>query len=116
MRPIFRFSRARALSHLNHTHAHSLTFKRKLVMLYFFSLVLSQVRTTVTTRKRSGNAEETFVTMTYCGPVLTLWGDDDAFLPPETNVEVSLTISLSLCMCGLNENVAQARAHARAEA
>lgn len=46
-----------------------------------------EVRTTVMTRKRSGNAEETFVTMTYCGPVLTLWGQDDAFLPPQTNIE-----------------------------
>jgi len=38
-------------------------------------------------RTRSGSGEDTFVTMTYCGPILTIWGKHDAFLPPETNVE-----------------------------
>jgi len=46
-----------------------------------------EVRKVVKTRKRSGPGSESFVTMTYCGPMLTLWGQHDAFLPPETNVE-----------------------------
>jgi pimeloyl-ACP methyl ester carboxylesterase len=36
---------------------------------------------------RTGTSEETYVTSTYCGPVLTIWGKGDAYLPPETNVE-----------------------------
>jgi hypothetical protein len=39
-------------------------------------------------RTRTGAGEETFVTQTYCGPILTIWGMDDGFLPPETNIQV----------------------------
>jgi len=50
--------------------------------------IWEQVREVVPKRTRSGSGEDTFVTMTYCGPILTIWGKHDAFLPPETNVEV----------------------------
>jgi len=46
-----------------------------------------EMKTVVPTRKRTGPGSESFVTMTYCGPMLTLWGQHDAFLPPETNIE-----------------------------
>ena len=38
-------------------------------------------------RTRTGAGEETFVTQTYCGPILTIWGMDDGFLPPDTNIQ-----------------------------
>jgi pimeloyl-ACP methyl ester carboxylesterase len=46
-----------------------------------------ELRTVVTKRGRTGTSEESFITMTYCGPILTIWGSGDAYLPPETNVE-----------------------------
>lgn len=46
-----------------------------------------EIRTVVAKRGRTGTSEETFVTSTYCGPILTIWGRGDAYLPPETNVE-----------------------------
>ena len=45
------------------------------------------MREVVQKRTRSGAGEDVFVTMTYCGPVLAIWGSEDGFLPPETNVE-----------------------------
>ena len=46
-----------------------------------------ELREVVQKRTRSGPGQDVFVTMTYCGPVLTIWGTDDSYLPHETNVE-----------------------------
>jgi len=54
------------------------------------------MKTVVPTRKRTGPGSESFVTMTYCGPMLTLWGQHDAFLPPETNIEVCVCVSVGV--------------------